>query len=130
MYRETTNDITVSVNSVYIEDDSVPTESRYVWAYQVRIENNGSETVRLRSRVWSITDANGHTQEIRGAGVVGKQPLLHPGDSFEYTSGTPLATPSGLMVGSYRMERSNGEYFDVRVPAFSLDSPHESVRLN
>jgi len=86
--------------------------------------------VRLRNRSWSITDAHGRTQEVRGPGVVGEQPLLRPGDSFEYTSGCPLPTPSGVMVGSYEMEASNGERFEVAIPAFSLDSPHQRVSLN
>jgi ApaG protein len=130
VYNQTTNSIKVTVNPVYLEDQSSPAEAHYVWAYQVTIENMGETTVQLRSRAWSITDANGHTQEVRGPGVVGEQPVLHPGESFEYTSGTPLKTPSGLMVGSYEMECEKSGQFDVSVPAFSLDSPHESVRLN
>jgi ApaG protein len=96
----------------------------------VRIENNGKETVQLRSRYWRITDNRGQVQEVRGPGVVGEQPVLRPGESFEYTSGTPLATPSGIMVGAYHMETKGGESFAVRIPAFSLDSPHQPVRLN
>lgn len=130
MYCETTKSIKVSVNPVYLEDQSSPVEAHYVWAYQVKIENLGSDTVQLRNRAWSITDATGHTQEVRGPGVVGEQPVLRPGESFEYTSGTPLKTPSGIMVGSYEMEDEEGKRFDVSVPAFSLDSPHQSVRLN
>ncbi len=130
MYQQTTNSIKVTVNPVYLEDQSSPAEAHYVWAYEVKIENNGSSVVRLRTRVWSITDENGHTQEVRGPGVVGEQPVIRPGASFEYTSGTPLKTPSGMMVGSYGMESEEGTRFDVSVPAFSLDSPHQSVRLN
>lgn len=130
MYHQTTNSITVTVTPVYLEDQSSPSEAHYVWAYQVKIENNGTRTVQLRTRVWSITDASGHTQEVRGPGVVGEQPVLRPGENFEYTSGTPLKTPSGMMVGSYGMESEEGTRFDVPVPAFSLDSPHQSVRLN
>ena len=130
MYHQTTNSITVTVTPVYLEDQSSPSEAHYVWAYQVKIENNGTRTVQLRTRVWSITDASGHTQEVRGPGVVGEQPVLRPGESFEYTSGTSLKTPSGMMVGSYGMESEEGTRFDVSVPAFSLDSPHQSVRLN
>jgi len=84
----------------------------------------------LRNRHWQITDGRGQTQEVRGAGVVGEQPVLGPGESFEYTSGTPLPTPSGIMVGSYEMQTRGGDSFWVRVPAFSLDSPHQAVRLN
>jgi ApaG protein len=130
MYTETTRSITVTVNPIYLEDQSSPAENHYVWAYQVRIENHGSETVQLRRRHWRITDALGRVQEVRGAGVVGEQPVLEPGESFEYTSGTPLPTPSGIMVGSYEMETGKGENFEVAVPAFSLDSPHQAVRLN
>jgi ApaG protein len=130
MYTETTRSITVTVNPIYLEDQSSPAENHYVWAYQVRIENHGSDTVQLRRRHWRITDALGRVQEVRGAGVVGEQPVLEPGESFEYTSGTPLPTPSGIMVGSYEMETRKGENFEVAVPAFSLDSPHQAVRLN
>src|SRR3546814_9636376 len=102
----------------------------YVWAYQVRIENIGRETVQLRNRYWQITDAFGRVQEVRGPGVVGEQPVLQPGESFEYTSGTPLQTPSGIMVGTYEMEAADGNHFDVDIPAFSLDSPHQPVQIN
>ncbi|MDF1794244.1 MAG: Co2+/Mg2+ efflux protein ApaG [Thalassobaculaceae bacterium] len=130
MYSETTRDIQVTVTPVYLDGQSSPQENHYVWAYQVRIENTGGETVRLRTRHWRITDAAGHTQEVRGPGVVGEQPVLGPGEHFEYTSGCPLTTPSGLMVGSYAMEDADGAMFDVAIPAFSLDSPHETVRPN
>ena len=130
MYSEITRSIRVSVKPFYLEDQSSPAEGRYVWAYHVRIENRGLETVQLRNRHWQITDSRGQMQEVRGAGVVGEQPVLAPGESFEYTSGLPLATPSGIMVGSYEMETRGGDSFWVRVPAFSLDSPHQAVRLN
>jgi len=126
MYSETTREIKVTVKPVYLEDQSSPDENHFVWAYHVRIKNLGRQTVQLRTRHWRITDANGRHQEVRGAGVVGEQPVLKPGQSFEYTSGTP----SGIMVGSYQMESGNGEKFDIKVPAFSLDSPSKSVRLN
>ncbi len=130
MYRKTTRAIAITVKPMFLEDQSSPTENYYVWAYQVRIENLGQETVQLRSRYWRITDAKGRTQEVRGEGVVGEQPVLEPGQAFEYTSGTPLATPSGIMVGSYHMKTNSGENFEVSIPAFSLDSPHDAVRLN
>jgi ApaG protein len=130
MYSETTRSIKVTVKPFYLEDQSSPTDNHYVWAYQVRIENIGGETVQLRRRHWRITDSAGHMQEVRGPGVVGEQPVLAPGESFEYTSGTPLATPSGIMVGSYEMETRGGESFEVAIPAFSLDSPHQAIRLN
>lgn len=130
MYSETTRSIKVTVNPFYLDEQSSPSDDHYVWAYHVRIENCGGETVRLKSRHWRITDNRGHLEEVRGAGVVGEQPLLQPGETFEYTSGTPLPTPSGIMVGSYQMETKNGERFEVKIPAFSLDSPHQRVRLN
>ncbi|MGQ0662423.1 MAG: Co2+/Mg2+ efflux protein ApaG [Pseudomonadota bacterium] len=130
MYSETTRQIKITVKPIYLEDQSSPVDNHYVWAYHVRIENLGRDTVQLRNRHWRITDSAGRIQEVRGAGVVGEQPVLKPGEAFEYTSGTPLPTPSGIMVGSYQMETPSGERFDVRIPAFSLDSPHQSVQLN
>ncbi|HIJ62242.1 MAG TPA: Co2+/Mg2+ efflux protein ApaG [Rhodospirillaceae bacterium] len=130
MYSETTRSITVTVKPVYLEDQSSPADNHFVWAYRVRIENCGPETVQLLRRHWKITDAMGRIQEVTGAGVVGEQPTLHPGDHYEYTSGTPLTTPSGIMVGSYQVETVEGERFDIAVPAFSLDSPHQTMRLN
>jgi ApaG protein len=130
LYQETTRSITVTVKPVFLEEQSRPGDSHFVWAYHVRIENKGPETVQLRRRHWRITDALGRLHEVRGPGVVGEQPVLKPGEAFEYTSGTPLATPSGIMVGSYEMETGDGGTFSVAVPAFSLDSPHQSVRLN
>src|SRR6202051_3847165 len=130
MYSETTRAIKVTVRPFYLDQHSSPAENHYVWAYHVRIENCGDETVQLRRRHWRITDSLGHLQEVRGPGVVGEQPVLAPGKSFEYTSGTPLATPSGIMVGSYEMETRGGESFEVAIPAFSLDSPHQAIRLN
>ncbi len=129
-YSATTRHIRVSVRPVYLEDQSAPTDSHFVWAYQVKIENLGKETVQLRSRHWRITDARGELHEVRGPGVIGEQPVLEPGDVYEYTSGTPLATPSGIMMGEYQMENERGEMFDIEIPAFSLDSPYQPVRLN
>lgn len=130
MYSQTTRSIRVSVKPTFLEEQSSPAEHHFVWAYHVRIENTGGETVRLRNRHWRITDRFGRVQEVQGAGVVGEQPVLEPGESFEYTSGTPLTAPSGIMSGSYQMETARGEKFDVTIPAFSLDSPHETVQLN
>jgi len=130
MYSQTTRDIRITVEPYYLDDQSSPSDDHYVWAYHVKIENVGERTVQLINRHWRITDANGRMQEVRGSGVVGEQPVLDPGEAFEYTSGTPLATPSGIMVGSYEMESDAGERFDVDVPAFSLDSPHQPVQLN
>jgi ApaG protein len=130
MYTSKTREIQVSVEPTYLDEQSVPSEGHYVWAYHVRIENHGGETVQLLTRYWNITDSNGRVQEVRGAGVIGEQPVLDPGDAYEYTSGTPLPTPSGIMVGTYGMRTTGGETFDVEIPAFSLDSPHQVRRLN
>ena len=128
MYSETTRAITVTVRPFYLEQHSSPDANRYVWAYHVKIENGGGETVQLRNRHWRITDSLGRLQEVRGPGVVGEQPVLKPGASFEYTSSCPLSTPSGFMVGDYEMETRDGENFLVRVPAFSLDLPAPPTR--
>lgn len=130
MYTETTRSITVTVTPTYLDDQSSPEESHYVWKYHIRIENRGGDTVQLRTRYWRITDSLGRVQEVRGAGVVGEQPVLAPGESYEYTSGTPLPTPSGIMVGTYQMESQSGEKFDINIPAFSLDSPYQPAKLN
>lgn len=130
MYAQRTRDIIVTAQPVFLEEQSSPREHRFVWAYQIRIENKGGETVQLLTRHWRITDAQGRVQEVRGDGVVGEQPILEPGEAFEYTSGTPLQTPSGIMLGSYQMETEDGDWIDVKVPAFSLDSPHQTIRLN
>jgi len=125
-YNRTTHDIEVSVTPIYLADRSVPDDDFFVWAYQVRIENKGAAMVTLRNRHWQITDADGNTEIVDGEGVVGEQPVLQPGEAFEYTSGTPLPTPSGIMVGSYEMESEEGAFFAVDIPAFSLDSPHHT----
>jgi ApaG protein len=130
MYKTQTRQIDVTVEPVYLEDQSSPTENHYVWAYHIRITNEGREQVQLLNRQWEITDAMGRRQQVKGSGVVGKQPVLKPGETFEYTSGTPLTTPSGIMVGTYQMESVTGEQFVVDIPAFSLDSPHQPVRLH
>jgi len=130
MYTETTRAITVTVRPMFLEEQSSPGDAHFVWAYRVRIENHSGETVQLLRRHWRITDAKGRVQEVKGAGVVGEQPVLKPGGAYEYTSGTPLTTPSGFMVGSYQMATSSGEEFDIAIPAFSLDSPHQQMRLN
>ncbi len=130
MYSETTRSIRVTVEPIYLDDQSAPEDNHYVWAYHVRIENESQQTVQLVNRYWQITDALGQVQEVRGAGVVGEQPVLEPGGSFEYTSGTPLPTPSGIMLGSYEMEDTKGGRFSVTIPAFSLDSPYQRINLN
>ncbi len=130
MYRATTRSIQVTVTPSFLADRSSPENSEYFWAYTIEIINLGLEVVELRSRVWRITDANGHTQHVAGPGVVGKQPVLQPGESFEYTSGCPLSTPSGIMVGHYEMRNERGEIFTVAIPAFSLDMPDSRRKLN
>jgi len=129
-YSQTTRSLTVTVEPTFLEDQSSPADSQYVWAYRVRIENNGIQTVQLLRRHWRITDALGRMHEVKGPGVVGEQPVLRPGDAYEYTSGTPLTTPSGIMSGTYQMEDETGEHFDIAIPAFSLDSPHQPRRIN
>ncbi|MEC9342780.1 MAG: Co2+/Mg2+ efflux protein ApaG [Pseudomonadota bacterium] len=130
MYRQETRQISVNVLPVYIDERSAPEEGRYFWAYQVTIENHGDTTVQLISRYWHIVDGNGAVEEVRGPGVVGEQPVLRPGDSFEYTSGCPLTTPSGFMRGSYTMTSETGESFDIAIPAFPLDLPDAGNVLN
>ncbi len=129
-YSAITRQISVTVSPTYLDDQSVPENNHFAWAYHVVIENRGSEIVQLRSRYWRITNARGEVREVRGPGVVGEQPRLEPGEAFGYTSGVPLTTPSGIMTGSYQMETLHGESFDVEIPAFSLDSPHQPVKLN
>lgn len=130
MYRAVTRNIAVNVRPFYLDDRSDPSENRYVWAYRVTIENHSDEFVQLLSRYWHITDGTGHVEEIHGPGVVGEQPELNPGDSYQYTSGCPLPTPSGIMVGRFTMKNGHGEMFDVAIPAFSLDIPGKSRTVN
>ena len=130
MFSKTTNNIHVSVKSYYLEEQSEPDAQHYVWAYQVTINNIGQQTVQLKKRYWKITDSNGTNKEVRGAGVIGEQPVLRPGEKFEYTSGTPLSTPSGFMEGYYEMETKDGNRFDASIPLFSLDSPYISDQIN
>jgi ApaG protein len=130
MYRAVTHDIEVRVEPFYLEDRSSPEDNRYVWAYRITLTNNSAETVTLLARYWHITDALGRVEEVRGAGVVGEQPELHPGDSYQYTSGCPLTTPSGIMVGRYTMQNERGMTFEVDIPAFSLDVPGGKRSVN
>jgi ApaG protein len=124
MYKAETRGISVSVQPRFVEEESSPDSGRYFFAYTVEITNNGDEQVQLRSRHWRIVDGRGEMQEVRGAGVVGKQPVLGPGESFSYTSGCPLTTPDGTMEGTYTMATPDGRSFEAAIPAFSLDSPH------
>ncbi len=126
-YMATTRGIAVSVEPTYMESRSSPDRSEYFWAYRVIIENQGRETVQLLSRHWMISNSRGELTEVKGPGVVGEQPVLKPGESFEYTSGAPLDTPSGMMGGAYRMETESGERFDIEIPTFSLDLPNQGA---
>lgn len=131
VYAMITDHVRVSVYPIFLEGQSNPEEYHFLWAYHVKIENLGDEVVQLKSRFWRITDAFGRTQEVKGPGVVGEQPVLNPGDSFEYTSGTPLSTPSGIMEGHYLMEDlSNGKELHISIPSFSLDSPFTAVAVH
>jgi ApaG protein len=130
MYQRTTHAIRITVRPSFLEEQSQPEQGYFVWAYTITIENRSDDTVTLKTRYWRITDGKGHVQEVRGAGVVGEQPTLKPGERFEYTSGAPLTTPSGFMVGSYQMETAEGEAINVDIPAFSLDSPYASKQVH
>ena len=130
MYRCTTRDIEVEVEPFFLPDRSDPYESHFVWGYRVTIVNNSPMRVQLLERYWRITDGLGRVEEVRGEGVVGEQPELNPGDSYQYTSGCPLRTPSGIMLGTYTMETESGERFEVDIPAFSLDLPDAARSLN
>lgn len=131
MYAATTHHIRIIALPTYLVDQSNPEEGSFVWAYTIQIENRGQRTVQLLNRTWHITDAGGQVQEVHGAGVIGEQPVLEPGQAFQYTSGAVLNTPSGIMSGSYEMvDAETGERFDVAIPIFSLDSPAQLVRPN
>ena len=130
MYRAVTRAIEVTVEPSFMPDRSSPGDRSFLWSYTIVITNAGHETVQLRERHWMITDASGQRQEVRGEGVVGEQPVLAPGERFEYTSAVPLRTASGVMSGSYQMVSEAGESFDIDVPAFSLDSPHGRRTMN
>jgi ApaG protein len=130
MYSAVTRDIEVKVTPRFLAERSSPEKGYFFWAYTIAIANNGAETVQLKTRHWRITDANGRLQEVRGAGVVGEEPVLGPGQSFEYTSGVPLPTPSGFMTGTYGMVTAGGERFDIDIPAFSLDCTDVARTLN
>ncbi|CAN7616153.1 Co2+/Mg2+ efflux protein ApaG [Phyllobacterium sp. LjRoot231] len=130
MYKAITRDIEVTVEPFYLEEQSNPEENRYVWGYRITIANESESTVQLRARYWKITDGNGHVEEVRGPGVIGEQPILNPGDSFQYSSGCPLTTTSGVMLGRYTMQTDSGERFDIEIPAFSLDLPDQLRTLN
>ena len=130
MYRAVTRHIEVTVQPNFMPERSSAENSRFFWSYTIVITNTGDETVQLRTRHWIITDASGRRQEVRGEGVVGEQPVLAPGERFEYTSGVPLTTASGFMTGRYQMISESGERFEIEVPTFSLDCPDGKRVLN
>nr|WP_246587143.1 Co2+/Mg2+ efflux protein ApaG [Stakelama flava] len=122
-YRAETGDLAVLVSVSYLPEQSDPQRGRWFWAYHIRIENHGDTSVQLLSRMWIITDGRGARHSVEGEGVVGEQPLIEPGDSFDYVSGCPLSTPTGSMEGSYRMIDESGEQLDVAIPKFALIAP-------
>jgi ApaG protein len=129
-YEEITRDIKIAVEPNFLDDQSEPEESRYLWSYRVTIENKSALTVQLLSRYWRITDARGRIREVRGEGVIGEQPVIAPGRAYAYTSGAPLETASGFMTGTYHMRASTGENFEVGIPMFALESPYEVRRMH
>jgi ApaG protein len=130
MYRAVTRNIEVTVTPRFLTERSAPDRGQFFWAYTIDISNLGKETVQLKTRHWRITDAFGRLQEVKGPGVVGEEPVLEPGESFEYTSGVPLPTPSGFMAGSYGMITDKGESFDIDIPTFSLDCSYSDRTIN
>lgn len=124
MYSKTTHNIKVTIQTAFLEEESAPSRGHYMWAYHVDIVNQNDCPVRLLAREWHIINARGQMETVYGAGVVGQQPFLKAGQSFAYSSGTPLATPSGLMYGTYTFTNNKGEVWEVDIPSFSLDSPY------
>ena len=130
MYTAVTRNIQITALPEFLPGRSNPETGQFFWAYTIEIANQGELTVQLTHRRWTITDAHGVVQEVSGRGVIGEQPVLKPGETFRYTSGCPLPTPSGIMAGSYRMIAEDGQAFDAEIPAFSLDSPFVKRVLN
>lgn len=125
-YQTETHGIVVTVMPAYLKHESDPDNHKFVWGYAIRIRNTSDHSVQLRDRHWIIYDANGRKEEVRGEGVIGEQPVIKPKDHYDYKSGVPLTTPSGLMRGQYRFTNAQGDEFWVDIPAFSLDSPHDT----
>lgn len=130
MYKQETRGVVIRVRSNFLENESEPDESRFVWSYTVEIENTSPEPVQLMAREWHITDALNRTEVIRGPGVIGEQPVIEPGERFRYTSGAPLPTSTGFMAGAYTMASQSGETFAAAIPAFALDSPFDAGTLH
>lgn len=123
MTGQSEHNINIQVETSYVESQSVPEENHYVFSYTITIRNDGGVAARLLNRHWIITDANGNVEEVKGPGVVGQQPVLQPGESFEYTSFCPLTTPFGTMRGTYQMTNENGDSFDAEISEFELSEP-------
>jgi len=130
LFEQRTKDVIVRVEPEFLAEQSSPSDSRFIWAYTVEIDNQGEEDLTVTERFWQIADSRGQVQEVRGSGVVGEKPVVKPGEVFRYTSGAPLTAPSGMMRGTYKVENSDGKSYDVDIPAFVLDSPHEGLILN
>jgi ApaG protein len=130
MYSSTTKSIAVKAFPAYLSEQSLPEDSLFLWSYDIQISNQGKKTVQLLRRHWRVIDENGKVTEVDGSGVVGLQPILRPGEAFSYTSGTHLETPSGIMLGTYKMVDEEGKIFDVEIPAFSLDTPNANKKMN
>jgi len=130
LYEQRTDDVVIRVEPEFLAEQSSPRDSRFIWAYTVEIDNQSERDLTVTDRFWQIADSNGQVQEVRAAGVVGETPVVKSGETFRYTSGAPLTAPSGMMRGSYTMSSETGETFDIIVPTFLLDSPHEGHSLN
>lgn len=128
IFSTETNQIVVSVQPQYLDADSSPPDAQYVWAYHVKIKNNSKEVVQLINRYWRITDGLGVVQEVRGAGVIGLQPIIMPSEEFDYSSSVILPTTTGIMQGIYQMRKLDNKFLDVAIPLFSLDSD-DAIRL-
>ena len=129
-YEQRTDDVIVRVEPEFLAEQSNPSDSRFIWAYTVEIDNQSERDLTVTDRFWQIADSSGQVQEVRAAGVVGETPMVKSGETFRYTSGAPLTAPSGMMRGSYTMRAECGKCFDIIVPTFLLDSPHEGHSFN
>ncbi len=129
-YEQRTDDVVIRVEPEFLAEQSNPSDSRFIWAYTVEIDNQSQQDLTVMERFWQIADSRGQVQEVRGAGVVGETPIVRSGETFRYTSGAPLTAPSGMMRGSYTVTDEKGDSFDIIVPTFLLDSPHDGHRLN
>ncbi|MGJ8560423.1 MAG: Co2+/Mg2+ efflux protein ApaG [Litorimonas sp.] len=130
MFEQRTGDVVVRVEPEYLAEQSSPSDSRFIWAYTVEIDNQSADDLRVTGRYWHIADSRGQVQEVRGQGVVGEKPVVKAGEQFRYTSGAPLSAPSGMMSGTYRVEPETGDAYDVEIPVFVLDSPFEGTMFN